>query len=72
MVLAALARNVGAGEPPLRRARRVLFAFSKLPELPDVESAHCEVAQQLATRLGLGSEVVCALGHVFERWDGRG
>src|SRR5207248_644313 len=33
---------------------------------------HCEVAQQLAGRLGLSAEVERALGQVFERWDGRG
>ncbi len=38
----------------------------------DRTSAHCEVAQNLATRLGLDEDVQAALGQVFERWDGRG
>ena len=32
----------------------------------------CEVAQRLAERLGFGEDIKCALGQVFERWDGRG
>ena len=35
-------------------------------------TAHCEVASMLAARLGLGAGVCDALGHAFERWDGRG
>ena len=35
-------------------------------------TAHCEVAQHLATRLGLDASVQAALGQVFERWDGQG
>jgi HD-GYP domain-containing protein (c-di-GMP phosphodiesterase class II) len=34
--------------------------------------AHCEVAQNIATRCGLGAPVRAALGQIFERWDGRG
>ncbi len=35
-------------------------------------AAHCDAAQLLAARLGLGPAVVRALGQVFERWDKRG
>jgi HD-GYP domain-containing protein (c-di-GMP phosphodiesterase class II) len=35
-------------------------------------TAHCEAAALLAGRLGLGEEVVRALEHAFERWDGAG
>lgn len=34
--------------------------------------ANCEVGQSIATRLGLGTGVIQALGDVFERWDGTG
>jgi HD-GYP domain-containing protein (c-di-GMP phosphodiesterase class II) len=38
----------------------------------DLLTAHCEVAQGIATRMGYGPAVISALDHVFERWDGKG
>lgn len=35
-------------------------------------AGHCEVAARLGDRLGLGGDVHDALGHAYERWDGRG
>ena len=35
-------------------------------------TAHCQVASQIARRLGLGPEVQEPLVHVFARWDGEG
>jgi putative nucleotidyltransferase with HDIG domain len=35
-------------------------------------TAHCEVGERFAARLGLREEVRRALWHVFERWDGKG
>jgi HD-GYP domain-containing protein (c-di-GMP phosphodiesterase class II) len=35
-------------------------------------AAHCEVAERLAERLGLGTNVRRNLGQIYERWDGRG
>ena len=35
-------------------------------------TAHCEVGQRFAERLGLPAGVRDALWHVFERWDGKG
>jgi putative nucleotidyltransferase with HDIG domain len=35
-------------------------------------TAHCEVGQRFAQRLGLPAPVSDALWHVFERWDGKG
>jgi putative nucleotidyltransferase with HDIG domain len=35
-------------------------------------TAHCEVGQRFAARLGLPDGVRDALWHVFERWDGKG
>jgi HD-GYP domain-containing protein (c-di-GMP phosphodiesterase class II) len=34
--------------------------------------SHCEVAQQLATRLGFEPGIVTGLGQLYERWDGKG
>jgi HD-GYP domain-containing protein (c-di-GMP phosphodiesterase class II) len=36
------------------------------------ETTSCEVAQSVAVQLGLGQDVVVALGQVFERHDGHG
>ena len=33
---------------------------------------HCEAAGMLGSRLALGERVTAALGHGFERWDGKG
>lgn len=41
-------------------------------EAPLLTTAHCEVAQRLARRLGATEPVIDALGAVFERWDGDG
>ena len=71
-LVAALARNLGAGEPPLRRARLLANALIKLPRLAAAARAACEVAQSLADALGCGLRVREALGHTFERWDGKG
>src|SRR5262249_14424858 len=35
-------------------------------------AAHCEAADRLAGRLGLGAWVRRNLGQIYERWDGRG
>jgi hypothetical protein len=54
-----LAAFVGAVLAGARRARSGL-------------TAHCEVGQRFAERLGLAPAVSDALWHVFERWDGKG
>ena len=62
-------RTVGAGQSPGRRVR--LRAAALLHDVGDL-AAHCEVAGMLAHRLGMSEEVVHALGHAYERWDGTG
>jgi HD-GYP domain-containing protein (c-di-GMP phosphodiesterase class II)/DNA-binding CsgD family transcriptional regulator len=62
-----LVRSVGAGEPPLARARLVVRGLRS-----DPLAVHCEVAAMLAARAGLERAVVDALGHAYERWDGKG
>lgn len=63
-----LARSVGRGQAPVRRARLLVQALADAG--PEV--SHCEVGARLATRLGLGAGVVEALAHAYERWDGKG
>jgi HD-GYP domain-containing protein (c-di-GMP phosphodiesterase class II) len=64
---------IGADDPLPLRARRVVDALvsGKTP-WQRLLTAHCEVAQQIATRIGYGSDVIRAIDHVFERWDGKG
>lgn len=58
---------------PLERARilaRVLARGSGLD--PQIKTAHCEVAAQMARRLELSGEVQQALYQIYERWAGGG
>jgi HD-GYP domain-containing protein (c-di-GMP phosphodiesterase class II)/DNA-binding CsgD family transcriptional regulator len=77
---------MGAGREVLGRHFRSVAPGRPLPErlplvargLVDPKAAersltsHCEIAVMLARRAGLDPPVVEALGHAYERWDGRG
>jgi HD-GYP domain-containing protein (c-di-GMP phosphodiesterase class II) len=63
-----LARVSGRGSSLPRRAGLLAEALTH----SRTEISHCEVGARLADRLGLGPGVVEALGHAYERWDGRG
>lgn len=66
-------RHVGEGRPVLRRAKMIAAVLADAPKGSQRNTAAvCEVAQQLADRLKFGAEIRLGLGHVFERWDGRG
>ncbi|HET6874419.1 MAG TPA: HD domain-containing phosphohydrolase [Acidimicrobiales bacterium] len=67
-----LVATVGAGQPPMRRARLVAGALSDPGGAKRSLSAHCEVAAMLAERLDTGPAVREALAHGYERWDGAG
>lgn len=51
-------------------------AFVRLAASPragaELGASHCELAVVLARKLGMPEAVVEALGHAYERWDGRG
>ena len=65
--------RVGTGRPPLRRARMAAKVVTTQGRVAaEAMTAHCQVASQIARRLGLGPEVQEPLVHVFARWDGRG
>jgi HD-GYP domain-containing protein (c-di-GMP phosphodiesterase class II) len=68
-----LVRQAGAGRPPLRRLRTLAgaLAFGK-QTLGDLFRSSCQVAQLLAERLGLGTEVAAAVAQIFEHWNGSG
>jgi HD-GYP domain-containing protein (c-di-GMP phosphodiesterase class II)/DNA-binding CsgD family transcriptional regulator len=65
-------RSVAPGEPPLRRLRLVVGALADPKGTERSLSTHCEVAVMLAGRAGLEQQVVDALAHAYERWDGKG
>jgi HD-GYP domain-containing protein (c-di-GMP phosphodiesterase class II)/biotin operon repressor len=63
-------RNIGKERPPLSRAA---FIFSLMSGgLAQSGKAHCEVARQVADRLGFSPDIQDSIWHVNERWDGRG
>ena len=63
--------NVDAGpvDTVLAIARGLLVAQKTSV---DNIAAHCEAAERLAERLGLGPWIRRNLGQIYERWDGRG
>src|SRR5262245_50857375 len=71
-VVRELARHIGAGKSALQRARLFARLFVRMPRLTRTTESHCEVAQSLADDLGCSLRVREALGHSFERWDGKG
>jgi HD-GYP domain-containing protein (c-di-GMP phosphodiesterase class II)/DNA-binding CsgD family transcriptional regulator len=71
--LTLLLRHVGEGQPALRRARMIVAAFAAGPsERNEIITAHCEVAEGLARRMGMREAVVRGIAQVYERWDGKG
>jgi HD-GYP domain-containing protein (c-di-GMP phosphodiesterase class II) len=72
-MMAFMMGRVGAGEPPLTRAGRLVsFMVKGRKEVEDMFLTHCVVAGALADALGLGPEVREGLEQVYERWDGKG
>ncbi len=70
---AAVLRMLGSGRSPLHRFRVGLeFAVSGHRELDGMIAHHAEMARQLGEQLGLGPDVLAALGAAYEQWDGRG
>jgi HD-GYP domain-containing protein (c-di-GMP phosphodiesterase class II) len=68
-----LFRLVGKDQTPLRRAGMLARIMLAGPGLADSNhAAHCEIASQLAARIGFSSNIQSALWQMYERWDGRG
>ena len=67
------ARRAQPTEAPLSSKIASLARLASDPAGPRrFAQAHCALAAELAPRLGMPSEVVGALGQMYERWDGRG
>ncbi|MEM7112393.1 MAG: HD domain-containing phosphohydrolase [Chloroflexota bacterium] len=68
-----IVKMAGQGQPLLARARYLGRALAAGPGAKDeLSRIQCEVAGNLAGRLGFASEMLHTLGQVFERWDGQG
>lgn len=70
--LRAAVGTVGAGRPPHQRAWLLARMLADSDGDRRMLTAHCEVGSMLAARLGMSEPVVAALGHAYERWDGKG
>lgn len=72
-VLRHLLRHFAAGSPPLTRVRLLTATLAEGSKGAARQiSAHCEVAQMLARRMGLPEAIGRDVGATFERWDGKG
>lgn len=58
-------------EAEAKAMARQMAASLGSPQFAQHHRNHCEAAELIAKRLGLGSAVVAGLAHVYERWDGR-
>ncbi len=72
-LLRAASAGFGAGKGTFERARRVASFMVRAPRMVKaIFSERCEVAVQLATRLGLPEGVRSVLDETYERFDGKG
>src|SRR4051794_36905348 len=61
------------GASPEELAEAVKRGLAEAPQVNiPILSGHCEVAQQIAERIGLPPEIRENLGQIYERWDGKG
>jgi HD-GYP domain-containing protein (c-di-GMP phosphodiesterase class II) len=58
--------------PMARVASMARSAAGGISEFRRWARTHCDVARLLGTRMGLSGPVQEALGHLYERWDGKG
>jgi HD-GYP domain-containing protein (c-di-GMP phosphodiesterase class II) len=70
--VAAFARFVTSGKPPLARVAALGRLARGMTGFNAANRAICEVAQMLGSRLGFDADTTRALGTVYERWDGKG
>ncbi|HET6628040.1 MAG TPA: HD domain-containing phosphohydrolase [Nocardioidaceae bacterium] len=71
--LGYLLRRAGREDPLPRRAAKVAGVLIDGGRSAQQSlRAHCQVTSNVAARLDLSPEVCGALGHIFDRWDGKG
>jgi HD-GYP domain-containing protein (c-di-GMP phosphodiesterase class II) len=71
-VVAAAFTRLARGAGFVERTRAIARLLSDPRGYAGIARAHCEQAASLAGTLGLGPEIVGAMGELYERWDGRG
>lgn len=71
-VVTRMARELGRDRPVRQRVSVFISFLGHASRIREGIRIHCEVAEVLARRLGLGERVRAALGASFERWDGDG
>ena len=64
--------ELGREQGVLGRVRAVGGFLLRASQIRGGVAAHCELAENLAGRLGLRGAVRRGIGHALERWDGRG
>ena len=72
VILRAAQRNRVGTPWPLLIPETVRLMARARNTAPPVIAGHCEVAERIAQRLGLGASVSANLAQFFERWDGHG
>ncbi len=65
-------KRAHAGKSTLDVARAIGRGLLGSPHIKPMFAGHCEVAQQLAERLGFDKNVIYGLGQLYERWDSKG
>ncbi|HVU50404.1 MAG TPA: HD domain-containing phosphohydrolase [Polyangia bacterium] len=65
-------RELARGEPLHVRAHAIVRFLAQPRRYAELARAHCDQAAALAAQLGVGADVVAALGEMYERFDGRG
>lgn len=71
-IMSHVATRLGRDKGPIQRARVIGNFLRNGRRLPDGIRAHCELAENLTSRLGLPFGIWSGLAEAFERWDGSG
>lgn len=72
-IMRLLWQSLGMTHAPLERVQMLINSLGIfMRESHELAAGHCEVAQMIATGLGMNASVVDGLGKAFERWDGKG
>lgn len=72
-LVARYIRQANQGTSTLHLLRNLAQGLFNMPTImQNIFAGHCEVAQRLGQRFGLGENIVQALGQLYERWDGKG
>jgi len=73
-MIAEIIRHAGYGEALPKRMQHLVYGLAYgIMEAREAAVAHCEIAQHVASAIGLDSDSLrTALSQIYERWDRRG